>query len=541
MNFKLLLSLFLILCVAMPARALTDAEIDMRLNRMSVAEKIGQLLIVGIGGKQVSSVAEAHITKRFVGGFILFGRNIQTPKQVAALTAGLQQVAQQTPNAIPLFMAIDQEGGNVVRLEKGATVLPGNLALGATGSQALAEKAGELTAIELAAVGVNLNFAPVMDVNTDPRNPVIGVRAYGESPTLVSQLGKAYIRGLQRNGVMATAKHFPGHGDTDVDSHKNLPIVTHEKERISTVELVPFRAAIASGVAAIMSAHILYPALDDELPTTLSHKILTKLLRQQLGFEGLIITDDMEMQAIDAQYEIGNAAVLAIQAGADIVLMSGTLKKQQRVYNALRQAVRSGDISETHLNTAVRRILKTKNTWGLFERTSGDENLSRVGSTAHRKIAETIATRAITLVKNTDGLLPLAEAPQEQVLLISPSRAFSKAFFRAHTDLTNISDVLLPLQADAQKTIHEFLQTKTSVIVAGIANVQQANLIHQLSQKTGVPIVVVSITSPYLLGKCPDVACAIAAYNGNTYSLVAAMEVLFGKRQATGKLPVTIP
>ena len=541
MNFKLLLSLFLILCVAMPARALTDAEIDMRLNRMSVAEKIGQLLIVGIGGKQVSSVAEAHITKRFVGGFILFGRNIQTPKQVAALTSGLQQVAQQTPNAIPLFMAIDQEGGNVVRLEKGATVLPGNLALGATGSQALAEKAGELTAIELAAVGVNLNFAPVMDVNTDPRNPVIGVRAYGESPTLVSQLGKAYIRGLQRNGVMATAKHFPGHGDTDVDSHKNLPIVTHEKERISTVELVPFRAAIASGVAAIMSAHILYPALDDELPTTLSHKILTKLLRQQLGFEGLIITDDMEMQAIDAQYEIGNAAVLAIQAGADIVLMSGTLKKQQRVYNALRQAVRSGDISETHLNTAVRRILKTKNTWGLFERAAGDENLSRVGSTAHRKIAETIATRAITLVKNTDGLLPLAEAPQEQVLLISPSRAFSKAFFRAHTDLTNISDVLLPLQADAQKTIHEFLQTKTSVIVAGIANVQQANLIHQLSQKTGVPIVVVSITSPYLLGKCPDVACAIAAYNGNTYSLVAAMEVLFGKRQATGKLPVTIP
>lgn len=547
MNSKFLLSLFLILCVTTPVRALTDTEIDMRLNRMSVAEKVGQLLIVGIGGRQVSSVAEAHITKRFVGGFILFRRNIQTPKQVAALTAGLQQVAQQTPNGIPLFIAIDQEGGNVVRLEKGATVLPGNLALGATRSQALAEKAGELTAIELAAVGVNLNFAPVMDVNTDPRNPVIGVRAYGESPTLVSQLGKAYIRGLQRNGVMATAKHFPGHGDTDVDSHKNLPIVTHEKGRISTVELVPFRAAIASGVAAIMSAHILYPALDAELPTTLSHEILTKLLRRQLGFEGLIITDDMEMQAIDAQYEIGNAAVLAVQAGADIVLVSGTLKKQQRVYNALRQAVRSGDISETRLDTTVRRILKTKSTWGIFERAAhnieapSDEDLSRVGRAEHRKIAQTIATRAITLVKNTDGVLPLSEAPQEQVLLISPSRAFSKAFFRAHTDLTNISDVLLPLQVDAQKAIHKLLQTKTSTIVAGITNVQQANLIHQLSQKTSVPIVVVSITSPYLLGKCPDVACAIAAYDGNTYSLVAAMEVLFGKREATGKLPVTIP
>lgn len=538
-HHALSISAILIFCLTcVPARALTDAEIEATLNRMSIDEKIGQLLIVGIGGKQVSQVAKAHITKRFAGGIILFRRNIQSPQQVANLTTELQQVAVQTPNAIPLFIAIDQEGGIVTRLKKGATVFPGNLALGATRSESLAEKAGEITAIELSAVGINLNFAPVMDINTNPRNPVIGVRAYGDSPMLVSQLGTAYIRGLQANGVLATAKHFPGHGDTHVDSHKKLPTVGHDEARMNAVELAPFRAAIEARVAAMMSAHILYPALDADTPATLSHRVLTGLLREQLGFEGLIITDDLEMQAIDAHYQTGNAAVMAIQAGADLVMVPWTLKKQQQAYNALRNAVKRGKISRTRLEASVRRILKTKNDFGLFEPQPIARNL---GNPQHLAIAQTIATQAITIVKSSDGVLPLNAESRKPVMLITASRIFANAFLKAHTDTAHITHVKIPKQFDIAQLLPQLPQQEVAVIVAGIANAQQASLVHQLSQITTTPIVVVSLASPYLLGRCPDVAAAIAAYDGNYYSALAAVDVILGRKQATGKLPVTIP
>ena len=538
-HHALSISAILIFCLTcLPARALTDAEIEATLNRMSIDEKIGQLLIVGIGGKQVSQVAKAHITKRFAGGIILFRRNIQSPQQVANLTTELQQVAVQTPNAIPLFIAIDQEGGIVTRLKKGATVFPGNLALGATRSESLAEKAGEITALELAAVGINLNFAPVMDINTNPRNPVIGVRAYGDSPMLVSQLGTAYIRGLQANGVLATAKHFPGHGDTHVDSHKKLPTVGHDEERMNAVELAPFRAAIEARVAAMMSAHILYPALDADTPATLSHRVLTGLLREQLGFEGLIITDDLEMQAIDAHYQTGNAAVMAIQAGADIVMVPWSLKKQQQAYNALRNAVKRGKISVSRLNQSVQRILKTKNDFGLFDLQPVARNL---GNPQHLAIAQTIATQAITVVKSSDGVLPLNAESRKPVTLITASRVFANAFLKAHTDTAHITHVKIPKQFDIAQLLPQLTQQEVAVIVAGIANAQQAALIHQLSQITTTPIVVVSLASPYLLGRCPDVAAAVAAYDGNYYSALAAVDVILGRKQATGKLPVTIP
>ena len=248
----------------------------------------------------------------------------------------------------------------MIRLKEGATVLPGNMALGATDSTELAERAGGITAVELAAVGVNLNFAPVMDVNNNPRNPVIDRRSFGESPELVSRLGVPYIRGLQRNGVLATAKHFPGHGDTTVDSHFDLPTVNHDLDRIHALELQPFRAAIDADVAAIMTAHIVYPAFDPDRPATLSPTILTNLLREELGFDGLLITDDMEMKAIDDRYQSGEAAVMAIEAGADIVMVLWTPTKQNEVFDALLSAVNSGRISQARLDQSVERILKSK-------------------------------------------------------------------------------------------------------------------------------------------------------------------------------------
>lgn len=526
-----------------------DAEIEALVSTMTIDEKVGQLLMFGIGGTKVGQVAKAHITKRLVGGLVLFGKNVKDPVQLANLTAGLQQLSLETPKAIPLLIAMDQEGGTVVRMKKGATVLPGNLALGATRSIVLAEKAGRLTAVELAAVGVNMNFAPVIDVNTNPKNPVIGVRSFGESSDLVAQMGTAYIRGLQGNGVLATAKHFPGHGDTTVDSHKKLPIITHNNKRIETVELHPFRAAIKADVAAIMSAHILYPELDPELPSTLSYNILTKLLRQKLGFNGIIITDDIEMQAIDANYETGKAAVMAIQAGADIVLVPWNLKKQQRVYNTLRQAVRNGRITETRLNNSVRRILKSKINCNAFKKREEyrnstnpiDRPIEIVGNSKHRETAQIIATQAITILKNDNNILPLSTDSKEPLLLLSPSRLFSNTFLKAHPELEHITPVIIPPKLNPEYILPVLLKNNAKLIVAGIQNAQQADLIHQFSQKTDTPIIVILLSSPYLIGKCPDVSGAIAAYDNNYYSLLGAIEILLGKQQAVGKLPVTIP
>ncbi len=546
--YKALFVIFLIVSASISSYALSDAEIEVMLGRMTTDEKIGQLLLYGIGGRDIGPVAEAHISKRRVGGIILYSRNIQEASQVVALTTSLQRLSAETPNRIPLFIAIDQEGGIVARLKKGATVLPGNMALGATRSQDLAAKSGELTAIELSAVGINFNCAPVMDVNTNPINPVIGVRSYSEIPTLVSQLGTAYIQSLQKSGVLATAKHFPGHGGASLDSHFTLPIIEHSQERIDEIELPPFRAAIDSDVAVIMSAHVLYPQLDPEYPATLSSKILTRLLRQRLGFEGLIMTDDMEMKAIDDQYEIGNAAVLAIRAGADIILVSATFKMQQRVYSAIRQAVHKKIISPMRIDNSVRRILYYKSAYGLFDQQKALLNnpdsigidTAIVGNRQHRDIAQTIANRSITIVQNTRNVIPMSAEPKEPVLLLSPSRNFTNAYLKAHTDLTHITPVLIPREVNLGQVASQLLLSQPSKIVAGIVNSEQARMLHLLSQKTDVPIVVISHASPYLLSICPDVDGAIAAYDSNYYSLLAAVEVLLGKKLATGKLPVTL-
>src|SRR5690606_667232 len=256
-----------------------------------------------------------------VGGVILFARNIRDPVQVANLTRSLQQLAQSSGARIPLFIATDQEGGIVARLRSPAAVMPGAMALGAASSPELAYEAGRSTARQLLAVGINMNFAPVVDVNNNPANPVIGVRSFGEDPELVAELGAAFIRGQQEEGVISTAKHFPGHGDTDTDSHIALPRADHPRVRLDQVELVPFRAAIAAGVDAIMTAHVTFPSIDPTpgLPATLSHRVLTGLLREELGHEGLIVTDAMEMQAITANFGIAEAAVRAVEAVGDMV------------------------------------------------------------------------------------------------------------------------------------------------------------------------------------------------------------------------------
>ena len=534
-----LLAALLIGAISSPISALTDPEIDTMIAEMTIEEKVGQLIMVGFEGTQANEAIETHIHERFVGGVVLFSRNIQSPQQTAELTNELQRLAEATARQIPLFIGIDQEGGWVIRLKEGATVLPGNMALGATDSTELAERAGEITAVELAAVGVNLNFAPVMDVNNNPDNPVIGRRSFGESPELVSRLGIPYIRGLQRNGVLATVKHFPGHGDTTVDSHFDLPTVNHDLERIHALELQPFRAAIDADVAAVMTAHIVYPAFDADRPATLSPTILTDLLRQELGFDGLLITDDMEMKAIDDRYRSGEAAVMAVEAGADIVMVLWTPAKQIEVFDALLSAVKSGRISQARLDQSVERILKSKG--AAFERRFVDLDAvgTTVGAEAHKQLAQTIASRAITVVRNRDNLLPLKLEPETSVLILSASSTLFENFKVHHPNTFEARIPETPRGAQLQLQL-PLRPEDADVIIAGITNIEQAGLVHQFSFRS-TPIIVIAFGSPYTLRDCPFVSASLAAYDIHDASVSAAVEVIVGAREAQGKLPIQLP
>lgn len=507
--------------------------------RMSIEQKVGQLMVVGFDGTRVNADIRSIITRYFAGGVTVFARNIESPRQVARLTSDLQRLTRETEHRIPLFVAADQEGGWVARLKTGATVLPGNMALGAARSAELAEQAGKITALELAAVGINLNFAPVLDVNNNPLNPVIDRRSFGESPDLVSRLGSAYINGLQQNGVLATAKHFPGHGDTTVDSHADLPTVAVDVERIRAIELKPFRAAIEANVGGIMTAHIVYPAFDADRPATLSRPVLTDLLRGELGFDGLIITDDMEMKAIDERYSTGEAAVMAIEAGADMVLSLWKYQNQVKVFDALVSAVRSGRIAGARIDESVERILKYKEAFGAFdwEDTASSKAIKLVGSESHRRVAAAIANQAITIVEDGSGILPLDTDASPLVVSSSPSLCNLLRLRYA-----NSSRARIPTEPNVEAVLAGLaLQAETAdVLIAGISNHRQAELIHQLSAKIGAPIIVAALGSPYSLQRCPNVSASLAAYDAHYESVLAAVRVIAGESDAPGVLPVRI-
>ncbi len=321
------------------------------------------------------------------GGMILFARNLQDPAQIVELTNGLQA---RSPH-FPLLIAIDQEGGRVSRLPTGFTIFPPCGLIGACRSEELAYAAASITAAELRAVGINMNMAPVLDVHSNPDNPIIGDRAYGTEPQLVATLGLAAIRGLQGKGVVACGKHFPGHGDTSKDSHKELPAVEASMDQLLERELPPFHFAIANGLATLMTAHVLYPALDAQRPATLSPTILTGLLRDQWGFDGVIVTDDLEMHAISDHHGIGDAAVQAFLAGADLLLICKDRGRAITAMDAVRKAVESGIIPPDRLAASVRRVAALKQTF-LHSHLPADPSVAQlvVGCRTHQVLLDTI-------------------------------------------------------------------------------------------------------------------------------------------------------
>lgn len=319
-------------------------------------DKIGQLFMVGFDGTTVSADLAAFIKEYKPGGIILFSRNLESAEQIVELTNGLQRCSPHSP----LLIAIDQEGGRVSRLPKEFTIFPPAEVLGRCNSSELAFAAATTTAKELRAVGINMNMSPVLDVNSNPANPVIGDRAFGSTPAPVCELGLATVGGLQDNGVVACGKHFPGHGDTTADSHKELPVVTAPRARLEQTELPPFRHAAAHGVASMMTAHVLYRALDNERPATLSPAIIGTLLRQELQYDGVVFTDDLEMHAIIDHYGIEEATVQSILAGCDMPLICKDRNREAAAMDALDKAVADGTISSERLEQSLARVARLK-------------------------------------------------------------------------------------------------------------------------------------------------------------------------------------
>ncbi len=311
---------------------------------------IGALLMIGFEGEMPSEKTQAFIRRHRIGGVILFSRNVSSPAQCARLTEALQKCAPG------LLIAVDQEGGRVLRLGLPFTPFPSARRLGAYDSPEMSYQCAAAMAAELTAVGINMNFAPVLDVDTHPDNPVIGDRAFGTTPSPVSRHAVAVMKGLQDQGVIACGKHFPGHGDTTADSHKTLPVVDHSPARLHAVELAPFTSAIRAGVASIMTAHVLYPQLDNQWPASLSFPIVTGLLRKTLGFDGVVITDDLEMKGITERMTVSDAAVLALQAGSDMALICHSEDEQRAALEALIHAAEGGTLSATRLEESRARV-----------------------------------------------------------------------------------------------------------------------------------------------------------------------------------------
>ncbi len=490
------------------------------------------------GDRPPKEILEA-VRRGEIAAFCLFAAiNGDSPASLRGLTETLHRAAREGGNPPPLI-GIDQEGGQLIAVAGGATELPGNMALGATRSPELAEQAGHVLGRELLAMGVNVNFAPSLDVNVNPDNPVIGIRSFGDDPALVAELGAAMIRGIQAEGVIATAKHFPGHGDTRADSHLALPVVPHPRERLDAVELPPFRAAVRAGVGAIMTAHVLFPALDPDEPATLSAPILRGLLRGEMGFEGLIITDAMDMQAV-ARLGAEIGARRALEAGVDLVLL-GFTQDQLELGHKMRSLASPEAIAR--IRAAQERL------------PTGLPSLAVVGCDEHREIAQTIADRSITPVRGGERL-PLRPAPGDKLLVVTP-----KPTNLTPADTSSLAQVRL---ADAIRRRHsrtEWIEIrfgapdedvaavlneadKADQIVIGTISADrdpsQAALVRELIRRGRSPIVI-ALRTPYDITAFPNVDVYLCAYSIRDVSTEAAAKALFGEIEPTGTLPCAIP
>lgn len=532
--------------VSNSAYASTGDRIDALLRTMTVEQKVGQLIMGYFDGPIVTPEVADRIHRLHLGGVILYhgAGNIKSPKQVMKLVSDLQHTAKNA-GELPLFVAIDQEGGRVVRITEGVTVFPGNMALGATGKPELARQAAQITARELRTLGINVNFAPVVDVNSNPLNPVIGERSFGSSPELVAAFGVAMVSAYQAEGVIATAKHFPGHGDTNIDSHIGLPVVSKPELELYTAELKPFAAMVNAGVPAVMTAHVVAPGLDDTgLPATLSPRILG-ILRQGMGFDGIVFTDSLTMGAIANHWGLEEAAVRAFLAGADVLLLGADKEAgtdiQERVFQALLTAVKAGEIKAERLDDSVRRILLAKHDYSiLYSPYPVRSEMVQLALPEDLAVAEQIAEASITVVRDTYGTL--AKIKDRKIAIVWPEEMKEKIAPLLKENRW-LRPCYLPIGADSK----EILKLKAKLEAQAVVIVGSYNLHRNPSWRSAIEAfdphktIVVAMGSPYDLMHIPKVGAYIATYGDRPPSLKALGKVLQGNLVPQGTLPVEIP
>ena len=591
------------------------AEAEKIVSEMTLDEKIGQMLMPDFrqwkqaGESEVQDFTEmneevAEIIDEFdLGGVILFAQNVKTTEQTAKLTHDLQQVAINDEDGnLPLLTTIDQEGGIVTRLGTG-TNFPGNMAIGATKNEQSSYDTGSVIGKELNSLGINVNFAPSVDVNNNPLNPVIGLRSFSSNPDLVAKLGVKMIEGIQSNGVAAAAKHFPGHGDTATDSHYGLPKVDKSLEELKKVELKPFQAAIDNGVDMIMTAHIQFPQIEKDtytsikdgqeiqIPATLSDDILTGLLREDMNFDGVIITDALNMAAIAENFGEVETVKMAFEAGVDIALMPTILRskadvpKLRAIVDGVKEAVENGEISEEKINESATRVVKLKIDRGVMNVANDNKTVeekianakSIVGSKENRDVERRVSAEAITVVKNEENILPLNPKEGEKVLLIAPYDNELPGMKFGLNRLMKEGKVN-SVQVDtycykSEKTMTEELKNKINeanyvVVLSEMGNYTHLNSTHWI---TAIPnevvnyanelnkdSVVVSVGKPYDVAAHKNAKAEVIAYGYKGMdpteadgglspvqafgpNIPAAIEVVFGAAEARGTLPVSIP
>lgn len=516
------------------------------MDKQDLLEKVGQMFVVGFPGKHVIEGVKRLIHDYRVGNIILFGQNVGTPNELLELTSKLQEEAKVAGHTHPLLISVDQENGVVRRIKDQVTLFPGAMSLGAADSIDLAKEVGLATGRELRSLGINWNLAPVLDVNNNPNNPVINVRSFGEDPRKVGELGIAWMKGIQEAGVAATLKHFPGHGDTDTDSHLDLPSVNHSLERLFDVELVPFIQGIKNGADAIMTAHIYFSTIEPEYgrPATLSKNVLTGLLRNQLGFDGVITTDSLEMNAISKTVGVVNGALQAATAGADLLMITRTYDFQVEAVQRIVNACQTGEIDVEQILASNNRVMKLK------EKYSGVGIGSNYNREQHEGLAKRAYKESISVLKDETLPIPLekrkhlalfvSKEPMLQVVEKEESNLLEiKKKYKDQIDFMEMSsnDHLETQWAEIKKTLNNYEQiilfTKSLKLDDPLTKMLQELV---LSSKTTV----ISLKNPYdfkLLNKADNFICA---FDDTPTAIQAALDVLFGDETPTGKVPVTI-
>ncbi|MDE2637009.1 MAG: glycoside hydrolase family 3 protein [Chloroflexota bacterium] len=542
-------------------------NIETTIAGMTTEEKVGQLFMLAFAGDQLEE-ARILMEEHLVGGAYISNDNVPTASAALHLCNTLQSFAANTRLGLPLLLGCDQEGTwSVISAE--SAMGPGNMALGATGDRQCAYDMYRVIAREMSGVGLNVVLGPAADCNSNPHNSIIGMRSFGEDPELVAEMTVAAVRGLQDNGSVATLKHFPGHGDTRLDSHRGLPTVTRTRDDLMRIDLRPFAAGINAGAKIVMTSHIIFSALDSERPATLSPVILGDLLRGELGFEGLVVSDSMNMHSMKRNYDPTDSAIQAFKAGVDLMMLAEEhydhdaaqyLENQRALIRAIIRAVDEGLISAERVDEAVRRVLRLKQEAGFT--TEPRAGAAIVGAEENRAVELTVARRAVSVLRDQEGLLPLL--PSTPITLVNTTK-------RSAYDVLTQTRGIGPNQAtaafdafaqslaakcdDMQIVAAEDYANETipaeGVVVAVTENFtlpgmdfdqsRQAEIIRSLHESAGERLLVVALRDPYELANFPEVGTYVCSFSFRPCAAQAAAEVLLGETEASGRSPVSVP